>query len=165
MMLWTLCASVREYVEGLKNSSAALLDLLAATGSAADADLPTGKKGPRKAVYSEYINSATLLSGIKSEHLHKGHFNANPYNYLEGTVSSPSYPKPILLVGRENMNRSVNGDVVVVEILPEDEWKAPGESVVDQDGSFISLYSLALPVQPRGLIVFVFSGHPSCSQG
>lgn len=32
------------------------------------------------------------------------------------------------------MNRAVNGDVVVVELLPEDEWKAPGEEVLDQDG-------------------------------
>lgn len=32
------------------------------------------------------------------------------------------------------MNRSVNGDVVVVEILPVVQWKAPGEEVVDQDG-------------------------------
>lgn len=31
------------------------------------------------------------------------------------------------------MNRSVNGDVVVVQLLPEAEWKAPGEEVVDQD--------------------------------
>ncbi len=32
------------------------------------------------------------------------------------------------------MNRSVNGDIVVVEVFPEDQWKAPGEEVVDQDG-------------------------------
>ncbi len=32
------------------------------------------------------------------------------------------------------MNRAVDGDVVVVQLLPENEWKAPGEEVVDQDG-------------------------------
>lgn len=26
---------------------------------------------------------ATLLTGVKSGHLHQGHFNANQYNYLE----------------------------------------------------------------------------------
>jgi len=45
-----------------------------------------------------------------------------------------SLDKPVLLVGRENMNRSVDGDVVVVEIFPKEEWKAPGEEVIDQDG-------------------------------
>jgi exosome complex exonuclease DIS3/RRP44 len=44
-----------------------------------------------------------------------------------------SLDKPVLLVGRENMNRSVDGDVVVVEIFPKEEWKAPGEEVIDQD--------------------------------
>jgi exosome complex exonuclease DIS3/RRP44 len=44
--------------------------------------------------------------------------------------------KPILLVGRSSMNRAVDGDVVVVQVFPEDEWKAPGEEVVDQDGTF-----------------------------
>lgn len=34
------------------------------------------------------------------------------------------------------MNRAVNGDVVVVEVLPEAEWKAPGEEVLDQEGKF-----------------------------
>jgi hypothetical protein len=34
------------------------------------------------------------------------------------------------------MNRAVNGDVVVVELLPEAEWKAPGEEVLDQDGKY-----------------------------
>ena len=31
------------------------------------------------------------------------------------------------------MNRSVDGDVVIVEIFPKSEWKAPGEEVIDQD--------------------------------
>lgn len=35
------------------------------------------------------------------------------------------------------MNRAVNGDVVVVELLPEAEWKAPGEEVLDQDGKSV----------------------------
>lgn len=44
-----------------------------------------------------------------------------------------SLDKPVLLVGREAMNRSVDGDVVVVEIFPKSEWKAPGSEVLDQD--------------------------------
>jgi exoribonuclease R len=45
-----------------------------------------------------------------------------------------AFGKPILLVGRESMNRAIDGDVVVVEMLPEAEWKAPGQEVLDQDG-------------------------------
>lgn len=39
----------------------------------------------------------------------------------------------MLLVGRENMNRAVDGDVVAVELFPEKDWKAPGDEVIDQD--------------------------------
>jgi exosome complex exonuclease DIS3/RRP44 len=44
-----------------------------------------------------------------------------------------TFSKPILLVGRENMNRAVQGDMVVVEVFSEQEWKAPTEEVIDQD--------------------------------
>lgn len=43
--------------------------------------------------------------------------------------------KPILIVGLESMNRSVAGDVVVVELLPESEWKGAADDVVDSDSA------------------------------
>ena len=52
----------------------------------------------------------------------------------QGSVSITAFDKPVLLVGREHMNRAVQGDVVVVEVLNEKEWKAPADEVVDQEG-------------------------------
>ena len=49
---------VRDYVEGLKESSAALLDLLAATGAAADEDMAK-QRGPRKAMYSDVSQTSS----------------------------------------------------------------------------------------------------------
>ena len=72
-------------------------------------------------------------AGIKTGELHQGHFNANPFNYLEGNVPVPAFAKPILLIGRENMNRAVQGDVVVIEVFDEKDWKAPGDAVVEQE--------------------------------
>lgn len=31
------------------------------------------------------------------------------------------------------MNRAVQGDLVVVELLPKDQWKSPSEKIVDQE--------------------------------
>ena len=93
---------------------------------------------------------ATLAAGVKSGQLHQGHFNPSPYNYLEvsvisssyvcassraaqGSVPVPAFDKPVLLIGRENMNRAIQGDVVAVEVFPESEWKAPADEVVDQE--------------------------------
>ncbi|KAK7061084.1 exosome catalytic subunit dis3 [Paramarasmius palmivorus] len=140
--------SVRKYVEGLPDSNQ-LLDLLSAAGSD-DID-PTKAAAGRQVLYPEYLPSATLVAGVKAGELHQGHFNANQYNYLEvctkvvsdshssdtikGTVPVPAFDKPILLRGRENMNRAVQGDIVVVEVFDEKEWKAPGDEVVDQEAT------------------------------
>jgi exosome complex exonuclease DIS3/RRP44 len=39
-----------------------------------------------------------------------------------------------LLIGRENLNRAVHGDMVVVEVLAEAKWGVEGDEVVDQEG-------------------------------
>ncbi|KIP12193.1 hypothetical protein PHLGIDRAFT_98579 [Phlebiopsis gigantea 11061_1 CR5-6] len=122
--------SVRRYVEGTKDSSK-LLDLLSATGS--DTLEPTKAVSARQALYPEYLPMATLLAGVKSGQLHQGHFNANQYNYLEGSVPVQGLDKPVLLIGREHMNRAVQGDVVAVEVFPEAKWKASADEVVDQE--------------------------------
>ncbi|KAG6836902.1 hypothetical protein H0H93_001489 [Arthromyces matolae] len=124
------CISVRKYVEGMKDPNK-LLDLLAAEGT--NEIEPTKAVAGRQALYPDA--PPTLLAGIKAGELHQGHFNANQYNYLEGSVSVPAFTKPVLLIGRENMNRAVSGDVVVVEVFAEAEWKAPADEVVDQDST------------------------------
>jgi exosome complex exonuclease DIS3/RRP44 len=99
---------------------------------------------------NQYLSTGALMAGIKAGQLHQGHFNANQFNFLEvsviskkngcdidrrpqGSVNAEAYGKPILLIGRENMNRAVHGDIVVVEVFSEQEWKAPTDEVVDQD--------------------------------
>jgi exosome complex exonuclease DIS3/RRP44 len=61
---------------------------------------------------------------------------------VKGTVRVMSLDRPVLLVGRQAMNRSVDGDVVVVEIFPKEQWQAPGEEVVDQDSALIIVTQL-----------------------
>lgn len=82
---------------------------------------------------NQYLPQETLTAGVKSGRFLQGYFNANQYNYLEGTVRVAGMSKQVLLVGRQAMNRSVDGDMVVVELLPESEWKAPGDEVLDRD--------------------------------
>lgn len=126
------CISVRKYVEEMKDPTQ-LLDLLAAVGS--DDIEPTRAVAGRQALYSDYLPTSTLVAGVRADELHQGHFNANQYNYLEGSVPVPAFTKPVLLIGREHMNRAVQGDVVVVEVFEEKQWKAPADEVVDQDST------------------------------
>ncbi|GAA6018907.1 hypothetical protein JCM10207_009191 [Rhodosporidiobolus poonsookiae] len=128
--------SVREYVASLPAAQNALLvDLLAVSGSGLDRDAAddAGAKKRGKALYQEYLPTSVLQAGVKAGKLFQGHFNPSQYNFREATVNVHNRDKPILLVGLESMNRSVAGDLVVVELLPESEWKALGEEVVDSD--------------------------------
>ncbi|KAI9566793.1 hypothetical protein HD554DRAFT_2024795 [Boletus coccyginus] len=125
--------SIRKYVEGMQ-AAEKLLDILSATG-ADGVEKTRAATTTRTALYANYLPTATLLAGVRAGELHQGHFNANQYNYLEGTVPVPAFTKPVLLVGRENMNRAVHGDVVVVEVFDESEWKAPADEVVDQEAT------------------------------
>lgn len=43
------------------------------------------------------------------------------------------------------MNRAVHGDVVVVEVFDESEWKAPTDEVVDQEGTSFTIAVLSSP--------------------
>ncbi|KAF4596181.1 exosome catalytic subunit dis3 [Pleurotus pulmonarius] len=135
------CSSLRRYIEGSKDATQ-LMDLLAATGvdeddeGKADREIqPTEAEAARKEVYDEHLPVSILLAGIKAKTLHQGHFTANQYNYLESTVSVPAFQKPVLILGRMNMNRAVQGDVVCVEVFPESEWRAPGDEVVERDAT------------------------------
>ncbi|KAJ3865942.1 hypothetical protein EV359DRAFT_72131 [Lentinula novae-zelandiae] len=130
---WIVSVSVRRYVETMKDANV-LLDLLSAEGS--HNIEPTKAAAGRQALYPDitpYLPTPTLIAGVKAGELHQGHFNPNQYNYLEGSVPVPAFDKPILLVGRENMNRAVQGDIVVIEVFPEKDWKAPADEVVDQE--------------------------------
>ncbi|THH15025.1 hypothetical protein EW146_g5397 [Bondarzewia mesenterica] len=124
-----LSGKFRQYVEGMPKSSE-LLDILSAAGM--NGIEPTVASG-RIVLYPDYLPTANLIAGVKAGSLHQGHFNANQYNYLEGSVNVPAFTKPVLLVGRENMNRSVQGDIVVVEVFDEKQWKAPANEVIDQE--------------------------------
>jgi exosome complex exonuclease DIS3/RRP44 len=48
-------------------------------------------------------------------------------------VQTQAFQKPLLILGRENSNRAVSGDVVVVELLPKDQWKAPSSKIIEQE--------------------------------
>lgn len=132
-------SKLRSYVEALPHKN--LLDLVAASSSdvgGGDAQRTEEARAlrplPQKTVFfPEYLPISTTQVGIQAGKLFQGYFSPNPYNFLEGSVNVPALTKPVLLVGREHMNRATAGDMVAVELLPESDWRAPAEKVLDQD--------------------------------
>jgi exosome complex exonuclease DIS3/RRP44 len=119
--------SLKEYVTGLDDADR-LLDMI---NVAAERNQYRDTKAQN--IYPEYYSVSKMMTGVKSGTLHQGIFNVSPYNYLEGSVHVPSFEKSLLIMGRENSNRAVQGDVVVVEILPKDQWKAPSTKIVEEE--------------------------------
>ncbi|KAK0633497.1 mitotic control protein dis3 [Immersiella caudata] len=120
--------SLAEYVRQLKDGEH-LLDMIPETE---DGDMIKEKK-PNEFLYPEYFSMSKMMTGVKGGVLHQGTFNVSPYNYLEGSIRVPAFPKSLLILGRENINRAVDGDLVVVEVLPKDQWKEPSTQVIEEE--------------------------------
>ncbi|CDK26604.1 unnamed protein product [Kuraishia capsulata CBS 1993] len=117
--------SLEAYI-GLLPNSQELLDLL-----------PTLRtdfsRSGTKLKFPDYYSTSRLLGGIKNGTLYQGIINISSYNSLEGSISVSSLPKPLLILGSENLNRSFSGDTVVIEMLPRDKWKKPSNDIVDEE--------------------------------
>ncbi|KAK2603839.1 exosome catalytic subunit dis3 [Conoideocrella luteorostrata] len=118
--------SLRDYVGSLEDGDK-LLDMVAESQSQG------GFKKPSQMLYPEYFSLSKMMTGVKAGLMHQGIFNVSPYNYLEGSIKVPAFPKSLVVLGRESINRAVDGDVVVVELLPRDKWKAPSTKIIEED--------------------------------
>lgn len=119
--------SLPDYVAGLDDSDR-LLDMINESREAREA------KGARgELFYPEYYTMSKIMTSLRAGTLHQGVFNVSPYNYLEGSVKVAAFDKPLLILGRDNSNRAISGDVVVIEVLPKDQWKTPSTKIVDEE--------------------------------
>lgn len=120
-------SGLQDYVSGLPDADR-LLDMVASSR-----DQRATRDAKAKMLYPDYMSMSAMLTGVKAGTLHQGTFSVSPYNYLEGTVHVPAFERPLIIQGRENSNRAVSGDVVVLEVLPKDQWKAPSSKVIEED--------------------------------
>jgi exosome complex exonuclease DIS3/RRP44 len=98
--------------------------------------IPTEEFKPREKVeyfFENYYSTARLMGGLRNGTLYQGSINISSYNFLEGEISIPSLPKPLLIIGSGNLNRSFSGDQVIVEILPKSQWKKPSAMIIHDE--------------------------------
>ena len=118
--------TLSDYVSGLEDANR-LLDMIGASRQGQESRSTAGEQ-----LYPDYFSPSKIMTGIRAGTLHQGIFNVSPYNYLEGSVHVPAFDKSLLILGRENSNRAVSGDVVVVEVLPKAQWKAPSTKIIEE---------------------------------
>ncbi|KAG1650303.1 Exosome complex exonuclease RRP44 [Nymphon striatum] len=89
--------------------------------------------GSNSIIFPEHLASSVLHAGVKAGKYLQGTFFASRDNFLEGTVSVEGKEQMILIRGRINLNRAVHDDHVAIEILPESEWTAPSDIVLEEE--------------------------------
>lgn len=119
--------SLSDYISGLEDADR-LIDMINASRQGQDS-----RVAKDELIYPEYFSLSKMMTGVKAGTLHQGIFNVSPYNYLEGSVHVPAFDKSLLVLGRDNSNRAVQGDVVVVEVLPKAQWKAPSTKISEEE--------------------------------
>uniref|UniRef100_A0A8C9YFJ9 DIS3-like exonuclease 2 n=1 Tax=Sander lucioperca TaxID=283035 RepID=A0A8C9YFJ9_SANLU len=97
--------------------------------SPADKSKNKGGRGSKKQVFESYMAFEEVSHGLKRGELIQGQIRINPKKYHEAFVPSPDDTRDIFLDGIVARNRALNGDIVVVQILPREQ---PDVTVEDQ---------------------------------
>ncbi|KAF3440890.1 hypothetical protein FNV43_RR19176 [Rhamnella rubrinervis] len=126
--------TVETYVKSLVRPD--LLDLLVHNGSedVRMEDVEDLRPSKRKLLYSEHKPMSEITSGLHRGIYHQGKLRVNRYNPFEAYVGSESIGDEIVIYGRTNMNRAFDGDIVAVELLPQDQWhEEKSLSIADEE--------------------------------
>ncbi|XP_064313553.1 DIS3-like exonuclease 2 isoform X1 [Phalacrocorax carbo] len=87
-------------------------------------------RGRKKSIFEAYMSKEDVSAGLKRGELIQGPLRINPKKYHEAFIPSPDGTRDIFIDGVVARNRALNGDIVVVKLLPKEQWK-----VIKPDGS------------------------------
>uniref|UniRef100_A0AAY3ZX62 DIS3-like exonuclease 2 n=1 Tax=Denticeps clupeoides TaxID=299321 RepID=A0AAY3ZX62_9TELE len=82
-----------------------------------------GGRQSKKAMFEEYMSLQDVSAGLKRGELIQGSLRINPKKYHEAFIPSPDGLADIFLDGIVARNRALNGDIVVVKVLPQHQWR------------------------------------------
>jgi len=118
--------------------------------------------------FVDYYKAEILESGIKTGKFFSGRLDVNKhYSAVEAFVSrgatnessSDKGGGDVLIYGRVSRNRAVNGDIVVVQLLPKSEWRGRCNALTEGEDSKQEEagWSKGADVMPTGRVVGVLS--------
>uniref|UniRef100_A0ABI7Z8A3 DIS3-like exonuclease 2 n=1 Tax=Felis catus TaxID=9685 RepID=A0ABI7Z8A3_FELCA len=80
-------------------------------------------RGKKKSIFETYMSKEDVSEGLKRGTLIQGVLRINPKKFHEAFIPSPDGDRDIFIDGVVARNRALNGDLVVVKLLPEEQWK------------------------------------------
>ena len=93
-----------------------------------------GTRGEREDFsFDPHLDLKTVQSGIQSGKYLQGAYRC--WNFYEGFVrvgGDSQGASEYLIQGTRNINRATDGDIVAIEVLPEDQWSVSSGLVVEQ---------------------------------
>jgi exosome complex exonuclease DIS3/RRP44 len=120
---------VAEYARALASVAPELADVVAGGGGeelGGEGEREEGagaRAAKRPRLFAEHLALSALTRGLKEGRLHQGALRVSRFNPHEGFVGCDAVGADVLISGREDMNRALDGDIVAVELLPEAQWK------------------------------------------
>uniref|UniRef100_A0A3B5BDQ1 DIS3-like exonuclease 2 n=1 Tax=Stegastes partitus TaxID=144197 RepID=A0A3B5BDQ1_9TELE len=112
---------MKQFLDGLNHQVVSFS--ASGANSPADKNKNKGGRGQKKPVFEPYMAYEDVCHGLKRGELIHGQLRINPKKYHEAFIPSPDDTRDIFLDGIVARNRALNGDVVVVQILPQEQWK------------------------------------------
>ncbi|XP_005883019.1 PREDICTED: DIS3-like exonuclease 2 isoform X1 [Myotis brandtii] len=97
-------------------------------------------RGKKKSIFENYMSKEDVSEGLKRGTLIQGVLRINPKKFHEAFIPSPDGDRDIFIDGIVARNRALNGDLVVVKLLPEEQWKVikPESSDKETEGAYES---------------------------
>lgn len=89
--------------------------------------------------FEPYISLEECSEKLEHGELVKSSIRINPRAYTESFANDPAGLRDINISGMENRNRAMNGDIVAVEIFPEDQWKYKDDVLIAKTGKVVSI--------------------------
>ena len=89
--------------------------------------------------YKEHLSQTQMSAGLKSGAFHQGSLQISPINFLQGSVilKINHEETTVHIIGREDLNRGVHGDIVAVQLLPKSQWKSEVSEIQAQEEDVI----------------------------
>ncbi|KAI8517408.1 DIS3-like exonuclease 2 [Branchiostoma belcheri] len=116
---------------------------------------PTPGRTPGRAMqpFEQYISREAVAEGLKKGDFIKGALRINARNFEDAYVPAPDGMSDLYIPGLHARNRALNGDIVVLKVLPRSEWRtaaaAEGASPVTQLTEGMKQLALHTP-EPAG---------------
>ncbi|XP_073445430.1 DIS3-like exonuclease 2 isoform X1 [Dendrobates tinctorius] len=90
-------------------------------------------KSRKRNLFEAYMSREEVSAGLKRGELIQGSLRINPKKFHEAFLPSPAGLRDIFIDGVVSRNRALNGDIVVVKLLPREQWKVIKPDLGDGD--------------------------------